>query len=109
MVCWSWLGLLAGVSVVSGLCLANCGLGELISRPCVSHVSRRLAQACAHRGNLRVVKSKRVNPASKLLKASIGDSLAVQWLRLSVFIAVAQVQSLVRELKLQKLYGAAKT
>ena len=80
-----------------------------MSRPRVSHVSRRLAQACAHGGNLRVFKNKRVNPESKLLKASVGDSLAVQWLRLGISIAVAQVQPLVRELKSQKLNGAAKT
>lgn len=48
------------------------------------------AQACAHGGNLRVFKDKRVNPVSKLFKASIRDSLAVQWLRFSVFIVVAR-------------------
>ena len=97
-VCGQWL-----------LCLPDCGLGELLSRPRVSHVSRRLAQAFAHGGNLRFFKNKRVNPESKLLKASVGDSLAVQWLRLGVSIAVAQVQPLVGELKSQKLNGAAKT
>lgn len=78
-VCGQWL-----------LCLADCGLGELISRPRVSHVSRRLVQACAHGGNLRVFKNKRVNPVSKLLKAGIRDSLAIQWLRFSVFFVVAR-------------------
>lgn len=50
------------------------------------------AQACAHGGNLRVFKNNRVNPVFKLklLKASIRDSLAVQWLRFSVSIVVAR-------------------
>ena len=37
-----------------------------------------------------------------------GNSLSVQWLGLSAFTAVAQVQSLVRELRSCKLCGVAK-
>ena len=37
-----------------------------------------------------------------------GNSLAVQWLGLGTFMTVAQVQSLVRELRSQKPHGAAK-
>ena len=37
-----------------------------------------------------------------------GNSLAVQWLGLRAFIARAQVQSLVRELRSCKLRGVAK-
>ena len=38
----------------------------------------------------------------------MGDFLAVLWLGLGAFLAVAQVQSQVRELRSSKLYCAAK-
>ena len=38
----------------------------------------------------------------------IGDSLVVRQLGLSLFIVVAEVQSLVRELRFLKPYGTAK-
>lgn len=38
----------------------------------------------------------------------LGNSLEVQWLGLGAFTAVVQVQSLVKELRSCKLYGAAK-
>ena len=41
-----------------------------------------------------------------LFKPVSGHSLAVQWLGLSAFTAMARVQSLVRELKSHKLSGA---
>ena len=41
-------------------------------------------------------------------KAGGGNSLAVQWLGLSTFTALAQVQSLVRELRSHKLLCVAK-
>ena len=43
-----------------------------------------------------------------LKKLKIGNSLAVQWLGLSTFIAGAQVQSVVGELGSHKPHGAAK-
>ena len=42
-------------------------------------------------------------------KNVVGSSLAVQWLRLGTFTAVAQIQSLVEELRSCKLHGGAKT
>ena len=45
----------------------------------------------------------------KLLKQrTLGNSLAVQWLGLGAFTAVAQVQSLVRELRSRKPHSTAK-
>ena len=38
-----------------------------------------------------------------------GSPLVVQWLGLSVFMAVAQLQSLVRELRSYKPHGVAQT
>ena len=40
-------------------------------------------------------------------KKNQGHSLAIQWLGLSAFTAVAKVQSLVRELRSHKLHGTA--
>ena len=46
--------------------------------------------------------------SGQLNKSHWGNSLVVQWLGLSAFTAVAQVQSLVRELKFCKLRCTAK-
>ena len=42
------------------------------------------------------------------IKTFVGDSLVVQWLELSTFMAMAQVQSLVQELESCKQYGVTK-